>query len=168
MKFCHFLRNASLASLRLLLAVWVGAAVLFVITSVAEQTAPEFESVTRDQLATIRFPLYYAFGSGIYGLSALALAILWCCGERQNRRRTVITTTLICVSALVFAYDYFMVYRPLQQLIIPPGSARNEQFMTLHKASEYANTIHVLLMLVAAAVVSWPRPPAAKTDSQSA
>jgi hypothetical protein len=52
---------------RLAISFWVGGAILFVITSVAEQRYPPFDSLIRDQLATIRFPLYYIFGWGCLG-----------------------------------------------------------------------------------------------------
>ena len=47
---------------RLFLVAWIGGAALFVITSIAEQRTPEFDSITKDRLATIRFPLYYLYG----------------------------------------------------------------------------------------------------------
>ncbi len=55
-----------------------GAAILFVITSVAEQTAPDFDSMIRDRLATIRFPYYYVYGFASLGIACLS-AIGSCC-----------------------------------------------------------------------------------------
>lgn len=156
MKFRPVLFGISWLMLRLLLSAWVGAAVLFVVTSVAEQTASEFDSVTRDQLATIRFPLYYAFGLSIYLGSAVALTGGWLSAAGTAKRRILWLAALIAASAAVFAYDYFQVYSPLQQLIIPPGAARGQDFVRLHRASEYANTIHVFLMLAAAGLACWP------------
>ena len=51
-----------LAVARLASAAWVGAAMLFVITAVREVRHPGFDSSTKDTLALLRFPAYYAFG----------------------------------------------------------------------------------------------------------
>ena len=69
------------------LCVWVGAAALFVITSIFEQTSPEFGSLIRDQLATIRFPLYYQFGFAALGttLASGCLAVLLYQGPQRSR-----------------------------------------------------------------------------------
>lgn len=146
----------SLVLLRLLLAAWIGAAVLYVITSVAEQTAPTFDSVTRDQLATIRFPLYYEFGFGIHVAGVVFGFIAWKSSTPENRRRLLIMFLLILLSTLLITLDYFFVYRPLQQLITPPGQVRSQQFIQLHTMSRHANEVHLTVMLVAAVLASLP------------
>ena len=133
------------------LAGWVGAAVLFVITSIAEQVFPEFNSTTRDQLATIRFPFYYASGV-ICCTLALASGVLC----RSVSRRVMVGLLIVVAAAIVFALDYWFVYRPLQALIIPPGQPRTEQFTQLHTWSRNVNTFHLLLILLAAVQVNLP------------
>ena len=44
------------------LVAWVGAAILFVVTSVREVQSTDFDSNTKDHLALLRFPAYYLFG----------------------------------------------------------------------------------------------------------
>ena len=152
----------SIFALRLLLPAWIGAAILYVITSVAEQTSPSFDSVTRDQLATVRFPLYYMFGMAIYIVSLAGSVVAWQASDAACRRRTAIVLALMVVSAVIFAMDYFMVYSPLQALIIPPGQVRTQEFVSLHKWSRHANELHLLITLVAAVLVTMPL----KTESR--
>ena len=146
----------SLVLLRLLLAAWVGAAVLYVITSVAEQTSSHFDSLIRDQLATIRFPLYYRFGLSIHVLSAPFAFLVWVNSTPQNRRRFLIVFLLVLLSSALITLDYFLVYLPLQELITPPGRVRSQQFIQLHTLSRHANEVHLTVMLVAAIVASLP------------
>ena len=89
----HFLHAASTASVRFLLAAWVGAAVLFVITSVAEQTSEHFDSLIRDQLATIRFPLYYQFGFACLFGALIACIVSIVTAPTTVRRKWVIVGT---------------------------------------------------------------------------
>ena len=148
--------SVSISVLRFLLPAWIGAAVLFVITSVAEQTAEDFGSVIRDQLATIRFPLYYKFGTVIYIGSLLACAVAWKTSAKQHGRRATIILLLMVVSAIVFAWDYFTVYSPLQALIIPPGQVRTQEFITLHNWSRHANELHLMITLAACVLALIP------------
>jgi hypothetical protein len=67
-----FVSRLCVLATRLAISFWVGGAILFVITSVAEQRNPQFDSLIRDQLATIRFPLYYIFGWGCLGTTLVA------------------------------------------------------------------------------------------------
>jgi len=146
---------AALVVMRITLAGWVGAAVLFVITSIAEQVSPDFNSTTRDQLATIRFPFYYATGVVCCTL-ALASGVLC----RSISGRATVALILVVAAAIVLALDYCFVYGPLQDLIIPPGQQRTEQFSAqfdeLHTWSRNVNTFHLLLILLAAVQVSLP------------
>ncbi|HIF01394.1 MAG TPA: hypothetical protein EYG03_07420 [Planctomycetes bacterium] len=154
----------SLVLLRLLLAAWIGAAVLYVITSVAEQTSSIFDSVTRDQLATIRFPLYYDFGFGIHVAGFVLAFVVWNRSTPENRRRFLIIFLLILLSGLLITLDYFFVYSPLQELITPPGQVRSQQFMQLHTMSRHANEVHLTVMLVAAILASLPLKAATPTE----
>ena len=143
-----------LSLLRLLLGAWVGAAVLFVITSVAEQTSPQFDSIIRDHLATIRFPLYYKFGFAIHGVGVLLSFVLCVQAPSGLAGRCRAIASLIVCATIMIGLDHQLVYLPLQELITPPGSVRTTEFQKLHKYSEYANTVHVLLMLIAAIIAS--------------
>ncbi|MEO2034325.1 MAG: hypothetical protein ABGZ35_19790 [Planctomycetaceae bacterium] len=141
----------ALVVMRLMLAAWVGAAVLFVLTSVAEQMFTEFNSTVRDQLATIRFPLYYATGITCCTLT-LAAGVLC----RSLSRRLTAALVLATLAGIVFGLDYWFVYRPLQELIIPAGQPRTEQFTQLHTWSRNVNALHLLLVLTAAVQAALP------------
>ncbi len=154
----------SLVLLRLLLAAWVGAAVLYVITSVAEQTSSHLDSLTRDQLATIRFPLYYRFGLGIHVAGIVFGFVVWNRSPSENRRRFLFVFLLILLSSLLITLDYSFVYLPLQQLITPPGQVRSQQFIQLHNMSRHANEVHLTVILVAAILASLPLKSAGPAD----
>lgn len=145
-----------LVLLRLLLAAWVGAAVLYVITSVAEQTSSHFDSLIRDQLATIRFPLYYCFGLSIHALAVPFAFLIWFNSTSQNQRRFLAIFLLVLLSSVLITLDYLLVYLPLQELITPPGQVRSQQFIQLHTLSRHANEVHLTVMLVASIVASLP------------
>ncbi len=142
---------AALAIMRLALAAWLGAAVLFVVTSVVEQAFPEFDSTVRDQLATIRFPFYYATGTGCCTV-ALVCGVLC----RSLGRRLTMALLLATLASIVFALDYWFVYRPLQELIIPSGQPRTDRFTQLHNLSRVVNSLHLLLVLTAAVQTALP------------
>lgn len=153
------LHSVSLTLLRLLLAAWIGAAVLFVITSVAEQTSEHFGSRTRDQLAAIRFPHYYAFGFAVHALTLVLALIVRISKACRSPRLFSVVIAFIAASCLGIALDYFMVYQPLLSSITPPGQARTTEFIRLHNLSRYANQAHLSLMLVAAILATIPLKP---------
>lgn len=144
---------AALVVMRLVLACWVGAAFLFIWTSVAEQVFPDFNSTIRDQLATIRFPFYYITGTSCCTL-ALASGVLC----RSLSRRLTVALMLITLASVIFACDYWFIYRPLQELIIPAGQLRTEQFADLHTWSRNMNVFHLLLVLLSAIQALLPLP----------
>jgi hypothetical protein len=47
-------------------------------------------------------------------------------------------------------YDYPYVYRPLAQMVTPPGQPRSEAFDGLHRWSKDVNTVQLGCALVAA------------------
>lgn len=150
--------SSLLVILRLSLAMWVGAAVLFVITSVAEQTSPHFDSLVRDQLATIRFPYYYQFGFVTQGTACLTAISLLLLTTGCQRKRVLAALVFTAISVVVMTYDYQSVYLPLQKLIIPPGQPRSQEFTELHVMSRNINIAHVCLALWGAIVAaSQPR-----------
>jgi hypothetical protein len=152
---------------RLALGCWVGGAVLFVITSVAEQTSPLFDSRTRDQLATIRFPYYYLYCWICLGTALAASVLGTICSSQCLRRRMTTVAVLTLISFGIAVADYHWVYQPLQALIIPPGEAKSQQFITLHNRSRHINELHLTLALVAAIIICLPEK-ASSTCSPSA
>lgn len=135
---------------RLTLAVWVGAATLFVVNGVLLATSGAFESVHRDHIALIRFPPYYVFGFVSVGLALVCLAL-----ARGYPRK--LAMGLVVTALVLMLVDYFGVYRPLESMISPPGQPRSSEFGWYHRASMMVNTIHVGLCLIAAGVLSYPR-----------
>lgn len=151
-----FLPGFGLSLFRFVSCAWVGAAVLFVVTSVAEQTSPEFTTTIRDQLATIRFPLYYLFAAWSYGFMIFGTLLFLGFSGQANRRRAILMTVLMVGSTAVLVLDYFVIYRPLQELILPPGKPRTAEFDRLHTLSRYANQVHLLMVLAAASFAVQP------------
>jgi len=145
--------NLLIALSRFLLSAWVGGAALFVVTSVAEQRSPDFGSVIRDQLATIRFPLYYVFALGTLVPATVLLGMAMV--SRRARSSWLLLTTfgLSTLSCIVAVVDYLFVYQPLQELIIPAGKARDLRFVELHEQSRWINEVHVGLALLAALMI---------------
>lgn len=142
---------------RMTLGFWVGGAILFVLTSVAEQKHPQFDSLIRDQLATIRFPYYYVFGCCCLGTAVAGSAVAAVLNRGCLRKRMFAALVFVSLSSVVAAVDYTQVYVPLQQLITPPGKPRAEpMFSTLHNRSRWINEVHLSLALIAAVIVCWP------------
>ena len=141
---------------RLAISFWVGGAILFVITSVAEQRHPQFDSLIRDQLAIIRFPLYYIFGWVCLGTTLIASVIAAMLNKGCLRKRLLACCCLALISTAIAVVDYKWVYQPLQVLITPPGQARTQQFITLHEQSRLINEVHLTIALIAAIVICLP------------
>lgn len=141
---------------RLAISFWVGGAILFVITSVAEQRHPQFDSTIRDQLATVRFPLYYVFGWGCLGTTLITAAIAATLNNGCLRKRLLACFCLTLLSTAIAVADYKWVYQPLQVLITPPGQARTQQFMALHDQSRIINEVHLTIALIAAIIICLP------------
>jgi hypothetical protein len=148
-RLCQLLTVAS----RVLLSAWVGGAVLFVITSVAEQSHPGFDSFIRDQLATIRFPLYYQFCWFTLGTSLLCTAAALLLQARPRNSRLTLSAILSCIALLIAVIDYQWIYKPLQSLISPPGQTRTPAFTTLHEQSKLANETHLAIALISALIL---------------
>ncbi len=151
-----FLSNLLCTVARLVLCFWVGGAVLFVITSVAEQRHPAFDSLIRDQLATIRFPIYYQFCWLTMGVALAATIAAFLTDTNPKRKQFAISATLTAIALLIAAADYTLVYLPLQKLITPPGQTRSEQFTQLHNRSRYTNQTHLGIALISAIVLCTP------------
>ena len=145
------MRTAALVLARLASAAWVGAAVLFVVTSVREIRSPQFDSVTKDLLVALRFPAYYA--AGFISLGAAFLGAL-VAGVAPPRR--LLPPLVLGVALGAMAADYNFVFRPLQAVISPPGQARPEWFESYHRASMMINAGVILAALSAAVMLSIP------------
>ena len=145
--------RVALTVARFVVSAWVGAAVLFVITSVREVRYGGFDSTIRDQLAALRFPPYYAAGFVLIGMGILGAAV----ARRRLVSPRVTAVLVLLVAALVLMLaDYFWIYGPLEDMITPPGQSKPERFARLHVASEWVNSANVLLCLIAAALLNWP------------
>jgi hypothetical protein len=158
------MRSFLLTVCRFSIAAWVGGAALFVMTSIIEQSGPNFDSVIRDHLALMRFPFYYGFGFSLVGVSLLAGGAA--VGHPAVGRKSA-TTFLICTSLamILMLVDYVWIYQPLIELITPAGTVKTADFITYHKASKYINEIDLTLCLVAALAICWPTASQPQTDS---
>lgn len=148
---------------RFALSAWIGAAALFVCTSISEQISSEFDSGVKNTLAAIRFPWYYGFGFGLVGTG------LYCgaCGVRCSEHRVrwvVIVTSLVLALSLMWV-DYFWIYSPLREIVTSPGAARDARFIELHRWSERINSVDVTLCLIAAIAVCWTENPRSLTTN---
>jgi hypothetical protein len=143
------MRRACLALARFCSAFWVGAAFLFVTTSVTEQMQPSFDAATKDTLALIRFPWYYGAGTVllVVGASAAALAGR---GTRTNVNPVTIAALLLLFADVLLWTDYAWVYRPLRELLMRPGDGHGVAFGRLHHWSEGLNAAGFLLSAAAA------------------
>lgn len=136
---------------RFVLAAWFGAATLFVIIGVREVRFPAFDSTIRDQLVLLRFPMYYACGFTLLGIALLSQGLLIVRGVR--RPALLVACGLTAVAVGLMAYDYPCVYRPLEQMINPPGQSRPEGFLPLHRWSETVNATQLGCALAAALIL---------------
>lgn len=139
----HFL----LALARLCSAMWVGAALLFVATSVTEQMHPALDGDTKAMLALIRFPWYYGTGAVLLSIATIA-------SFAAARRKAVIAAACALACALlVMAADYLWIYRPLRDLLLPTSGGRGAEFGRLHAWSEWANSAGLLFSVIAAVIL---------------
>jgi hypothetical protein len=144
-----------LAVARLAAAAWVGAAMLFVVTAVREVRFPGFDSTTKDQLALLRFPAYYVCGFAVVGIAFLG-ALVASLGSRPRPKKVGVAAGLLAVTLVVMAADLVAVYRPMAEMITPPGRVRVAEFRDYHRASVWINVGHVGLCAVAAVLLCWP------------
>ena len=139
---------------RLTLAAWIGAAVLFVVTSIAEQRSTAFGSDVKSSLVVLRFPSYYSFGFVLVGLGLVGGAIG--IDRHSNRRRWFVLVGCLVLALLLMIVDYFAIYSPLHAIVTHPSGVRDARLMQLHRWSEQINTIDITLCAIAAIAVCWP------------
>ncbi len=142
--------------LRVVLPLWVGAAVLFAINGAAEQRVPEFDSIMRARLALLRFPAYYEFGFTCVGL-AIILTGISLLGSTNPRKRLLCVMALLTIVLSLMLWDFFYVYSALHDMLLPLGAAKPSTWVRLHATSMITNLIHVSMCLVASLVLCWPR-----------
>lgn len=142
--------------LRVVLPLWVGAAVLFAINGAAEQRVIEFDSIVRARLALLRFPAYYAFGFSCVG-TAFALTGVSLLGSANPRKRLFCVMVLLATVLSLMLWDYFYVYSSLHDMLLPLGAPKPSTWISLHATSMITNLIHVSLCLAASLVLCWPR-----------
>lgn len=147
------MRNLCISLSRFCIAAWVGAAALFVVTTLKEVRAPQLDSTTKAELAVLRFPGYYQFGFALLIL-ALVLSIAWPATVSRVRRYSVVA--LLIAALLVTCADYFIVFQPLLKMTAAVDQARPANFVQYHEASKWLNTVQVTLAAAAALLLSWP------------
>ncbi len=153
------MQNLCLTIARFALSAWIGAAALFVVTSVRETTSPAFDSLIKNQLAALRFPPYYLFGFVLVGLGFVSGTI----GLRRatSRWRWGLFVGTSGLALLLMAIDYIAIFQPLYASVTRPDGVRDQRFMELHRASTQINFTDISLCAVAAILACWPN---RKTD----
>src|ERR1700732_3209656 len=145
-----------LAVARLASAAWVGAVTLFVITAVREVRHPAFDSATKDTLALLRFPAYYAFGFVVIA-AALAGSVFALMGRKKGQRRRIVAACwLLGLVLVLMVLDFVAIYLPIVGMITPVGRAHLAEFAGYHRASIAINVCDVALCGIAAALLCWP------------
>ena len=140
---------------RFALTVWIGAASLFVVTSVQETMSEHFDTVTKSALAVLRFPSYYAFGFTLLAMS-LVCGLVARNFRAVGRWRMCGYLLLVGLALLLMLIDYFGIYQPLATILAATTEARPSSFESYHKASKYINAVDFGLCLFAALMISWP------------
>jgi hypothetical protein len=136
---------------RFVLSAWFGAATLFVIIGVREIRFPEFHQTIRDQLVLLRFPMYYACGFMLLGIAFVSQALLVARGWRRPALIAACSLTIVALGLM--AYDYPCVYRPLAQMVTPPGQPHETAFDSLHRWSKTVNAVQLACALTAALIL---------------
>ena len=148
------MQRVCLTIARFALSAWIGAAALFVVTSIAEQRSTAFGSDVKNVLAAVRFPAYYGFGFVLVGLGLVGGVVG--VDRLQNRRRWFALVGCLALALLLMLVDYVAVYSPLFAIVTDPSGVRDARFQQLHRWSEQINTVDVTLCLFAAIVACWP------------
>ena len=145
------MQKLSLTLARLSLSAWIGAAALFVVTSVSEQISTEYGSDVKNVLAVLRFPWYYLFGFVLVGTGLLG-SVIGLSGS-HNRRRCLLIVVTLGLALVLMIGDYCFVYSPLHEIVTRPDGVRDARFKEIHDWSEWINTVDVGLCLIAAIAV---------------
>lgn len=146
---------------RFALSAWVGAAALFVVTGIREVRSPLLDSYVRDVLVGVRFPSYYLFGFTLIGLGAFAMLLAGFLAPSKRLRQFALASLAVLALGLMIG-DYFAIYRPLLEMVTPPGESRPAEFLAYHSASKWVNLFSISLCAVVAIMLCGQR-----TESQS-
>ncbi len=152
---------------RISLAGWVGAAALYVVTSIREQVSPVFDSTIKNTLATTRFPAYYAFG---FTLVIVAIACLFVARNHRSlsKLRSRIALALLISALMLMIADYIWIYQPLVEMITPADRAAHPDFQVYHIASKHINELDLTLCFAAAASICFTAGTTPGTQSDDA
>ena len=129
-------------------AMWIGAALLFVATSIAEQTHHSFDGLTKDALALIRFPWFYGTGFTLLAGSLLATRFAGLPARPRNS-----AMLLLLAAVLLMAADHTFIYRPMRELLSSAAGGRGPAFERLHFWTEGLNAAGLLLAAAASVVL---------------
>ena len=151
--------NFFISFARFSLTAWIGAASMFVLLTVLEILSGQFNSIILDQLVLTRFPIFYSVTLVLLAMSWICGVVSWRLSISQNRtvrKKAKLFTILVSVSIIILVSDYFWVYKELEQMLIPLGSPRPQEFPFYHKLTESLNSAALLINLVASFVINWP------------
>jgi len=144
---------------RFFLSAWVGAAALFVTTSVREVTSGISQlrdSTIRNALVQVRFPSYYLFGFSLVGAAFVCSLLAWKHTTIISKLRLSVSILLMFAALGVMSYDYFQVYLPLEKMVTPAEKAKPAEFVETHEQSKMLNYVDVSLCFVAAILLCYP------------
>ena len=147
------MRNICLTLSRFAISAWVGAACLFVVTTLKEVHSPQLDSVAKAELAVLRFPVYYMFA---FGLVAVAVVTFAAAPHSISKVRRILSVGIAALVLLLTTIDYFWIYQPLAGMTAAVQEARPAEFVALHQASKWINTTQICISLVAALLLCWP------------
>ena len=152
------MRFLYLTTARFCVTAWVGAAVLFVITSVKEITS-DYKTITSevmDILVTIRFPAYYVVGFLLVTMGTVSCG-LYLKHPAGRSKRMGVCLILLGVSLIAMLVDYVFIFRPLVEMVTPAGGVKPAHFSSYHNASMYINAFDMGLCLIAALLLCLPK-----------
>ena len=149
------MRSLCLTISRFAISAWVGAASLFVVTTLKEVRSPQLDSVTKAELAVLRFPVYYTFA---FSLIAVALVLAAASLQSISPRRRWGAISLVLFAFLLSVVDYVWIYKPLEAMTAIVDQSRPAEFVTYHRASKWINSVQVSVSAVAALAICWPVP----------
>ncbi|WP_459556139.1 hypothetical protein [Lacunimicrobium album] len=140
---------------RFLVTSWVGAAGIFIWVTVMLAISPDLDSIAKDKVALIRFPIIYQFSFYVL-VPAYVFHLISFRAMRPCFTRWVIAAFTIPFLVMLGTVDYFNVYLPIADMIDPPGMVRPMQFHDYHDASERMGGMMFVLGLLTALMLNWP------------
>ncbi len=147
------------------LTLWCGGAMLFVWVTVQEIVSGRFESMVLDQMVLIRFPLYYMFGMGLLPLGTASLLAFF--NRRGTPRALHLAFWLAAWGLILLMIDFFYIYRPLREMLLPIGVPRPAHFRLYHRLSEITNGLILLFNIAAALILNFSRLPEDSSPAQT-